>query len=270
MALKSMKDANSGQPNVKVVIQQPKSEENPLQGFFSGGTKSRKAKRNPQETRKTFMLLGALFAAAFALSKIKPRTAIGSLSGRPIDAPNGSSNIARFRIDESNAERVQAVIASFLRTSRESAWLQENTRALLLANNVDIEDKEAVAVFLHNFVNNDLGVIPDPEGFERIVSPEDLLFRWIEAANDPGRTDPIHEIVGGDCDDLALLLAALYFHAGIPSEVVIVDSDGDGIMDHAGVVAEVNGRRVFAETVVPGRPLGWEPDIQGQEVLFIS
>lgn len=200
MALKSMKGTEAGTPSVKVVIQQPRAEPNPFSGLFGGVKgKGRGVRRNPKELKSNLMLLAGLFGLVFALSKITPRTNIGSLNSRPIEAPTGSSNIASFRIDENNAERVQTIIASFLRTARESAWLQENTRGLLIANSIDLENEEAVAIFLHNFVNNDLGVIPDPEGFERIVSPEDLLFQWIEAANDQGRTQPIHEIVGGDC-----------------------------------------------------------------------
>jgi transglutaminase-like putative cysteine protease len=65
--------------------------------------------------------------------------------------------------------------------------------------------------------------------------------------------------VGGDCDDSAMLLAALNRSMGIPSSVAFLDTDGDHQIDHAITVLQLEGKAVYAETTLRGVQLGWAP-----------
>ena len=121
------------------------------------------------------------------------------------------------------------------------------------------------AFALHDFVNNQMAVVPDPDRFEKITSPDELLSNWFTA--EATGQDP--SAVGGDCDDKALLLSALTQSVGIPSQVVLYDVDGDGFFDHAAVTVLIDGQSVYAETVAPGLSLGEMPNIVGQKTLVV-
>jgi len=90
---------------------------------------------------------------------------------------------------------------------------------------LDISDKDDKISAIYDWVKFNLRYVPDP------VSGEDEIELFIS---------PIKQVrdyrqrlsICGDCDDNALLATALYQAIGIRSNVVIIDSVGNGF-DHA-------------------------------------
>lgn len=217
-------------------------------------------KRNPAEGIPTGLIfLGGLLGLLWMLSRLRPRNDLGELSkGQP-----GVGQISKFKIEPGNADRVRAVIHTFLARNRRDAWFAQAVRSLLVQNHIDMENQLAVAQFLHNVVDNVIPNRPDPDGFESIISPEELMTRWVRVGTQGLTGVPL------DCDDKTLFLASLAHHAGISADVVLLDTDGDGVHDHAGVVMYLGGHEVFAETTVPGVQLGWEPPYKSREVIHV-
>lgn len=219
-------------------------------------------KHNPTERiPKGLLFLVGLLGAAWLVSKMRPTSNLGSLNKQQ----SGIGQVAQFKIEPGNDERVRAVIHSFLARVKTNAWFRSAVLSLLHNNHIDQKDSVATAVFLHHIVNDEFPNKPDPDGFESIVSPEDLMNRWIKSGN-----SGIASLSGADCDDKALFLAAMAHHAGIPAAVVLMDIDGDGSLDHAGVVMTLRGQQVYAECIVPGKELGWGPEVKGRtEVIRV-
>jgi len=269
---KNTPSGGSGQPSIRVTIQQPK-ENNPYLG--GGGNGGQGRKRNPSGDDLTGLwFLGALFGAAWLLTKFKGSGQIGNLqrAGAGIRGTNlmgkavSIGDIARFKITDDNADTVRNVIQSYLTVARSDPWLRASAERLLAEYNLGPEsDAGSKVKAFQDLVNNRMAVIPDPEGFERIISPDELLNRWLDAREKGEDASKI----GDDCDSKALLLASLLIITGVPAHVMLFDVNGDGIYDHAAVIANVSGQAVYLETVVPGMQPGDRPEILGKKSLVI-
>lgn len=125
---------------------------------------------------------------------------------------------------------------SYLRMNFTLYWLEEEgTYYLRLDNSYSIFTSKYVHVTLRayypsyvidddyfkifaigHWVSNNIRYVKDPHGFEYIAPPTETL-----------------RVGAGDCDDFAVLLAVLYRSVGLNSSVGLIDTDGDGRIDHA-------------------------------------
>lgn len=101
---------------------------------------------------------------------------------------------------------------------------------------------------IYDFIKNSVRYVPDPtNNTELFISP-------VKMVRDYNQKIPI----GGDCDDMALLAVALYRSIGIKSNVVILDTRGQGL-DHAVAQAYSDiAKRYITVDSASQYPLGWE------------
>ena len=185
-----------------------------------------------------FLALGGLTLAAL-LAMSKPGV-------------KGVGQLAQFPAEGNFVRKLQGYTDQYL-----AEWAHPTTQQL--ARRIGGEgDPVTIARRLHHYVNNQVPYVEDPPGQERLMSPADFSARLLRG-----------EKVGGDCDDKALLLAALAKAMGIPASVAFFDTDKDGEIDHAIPVLFLNGRPVYAEVTVPGKALGWEPPTGMKEALAL-
>lgn len=109
---------------------------------------------------------------------------------------------------------------------------------------VPARDAQAEAVTLMNFVRAEVRYVPDVRDVELIMTPERLFT-----------------IGAGDCDDLALALAALLESLGIATRFVAMGENGSDLT-HVYVEAQVNGRWLALDATEP-HPAGWRPGAAG-------
>lgn len=105
---------------------------------------------------------------------------------------------------------------------------------------------------IYDFVRNNVQYTPDPvknaEQIELFISP-------VRMVKDYYKGKPL----AGDCDDMALLTTALCRSIGIRSNVIILDTEGNGF-DHAvaQVYSEKLGKYIMIDASTDEVPLGWE------------
>lgn len=105
-------------------------------------------------------------------------------------------------------------------------WVRKNIQYV-----PDPENRWLTEIWLMDMENP-----PAAEDVEFVVSPERILLEW-QAGN----------WVGGDCDDLALLMAALCRSVGIPVRILILDTKNDDF-DHAVTEVQIdNGEWIMAD-----------------------
>jgi len=73
------------------------------------------------------------------------------------------------------------------------------------------------------WVAENINYVSDPRGFEYIMPPEETL-----------------KTRAGDCDDYAVLLASMYRSVGLEAAVGLIDTNGDGKVDHATALVYFN------------------------------
>ncbi len=93
---------------------------------------------------------------------------------------------------------------------------------------------------LHEFVRDNIRYVRDPVGVETVATPEKTL-----------------ELRSGDCDDKAVLLAALLEATGHPARFLAVGLHG-GPFSHVLTQTKIGPQWVSAETIIPVS-LGWHP-----------
>ena len=104
---------------------------------------------------------------------------------------------------------------------------------------------------IYDWVKTHVHYVPDPvsgtDTIELFISP----VRMVKDFN-AGTT------IGGDCDDIALLITALYRSIGIQANMVLIDQTGHGY-DHAycEVFSEKLGKWINSDPSAPQFPLGW-------------
>jgi len=85
--------------------------------------------------------------------------------------------------------------------------------------NDDMYKIAAIALWVADNIN----YVSDPRGFDYIQPPSETL-----------------RIGGGDCEDFAVLLASMYRSVGLDAAVGLIDTDGDGKIDHATALVHLN------------------------------
>ena len=165
-----------------------------------------------------------------------------------------------FPVNKSSLAHVQGLSHDYLANESHSLPVRTLAEKVLESRGVrPNENRRQTAMILHRFVADDVPFIDDPMGFERMVSPAELAQQILNQS--PGS-------VGGDCDDKAVLLAALARSQGIEATVSFLDTDSDGEIDHAMTVMILDGQPVHAETTIPGAAFGWKPDAAREESLL--
>ena len=165
-----------------------------------------------------------------------------------------------FPVNKNSLATVQGLAHDYLQSESHSLPVQTLTQQILAAEGVRAnENHRQTAMILQRFVADKMPFIDDPKGFERMVSPAELAQQVL--THPPGT-------IGGDCDDKAVLLAAMARSAGIQASVTFLDTDGDGEIDHAMTVLILDGTPVHAETTIPGAPFGWCPDAASEQSLL--
>ena len=90
---------------------------------------------------------------------------------------------------------------------------------------------KALAIALWSAEN--LHYVSDPVGLDYVAPPEETL-----------RT------LSGDCDDFAVLLTSMYLSVGLRAAVALIDTNNDGVADHAATPIEVPlGKRELGERI---------------------
>lgn len=103
------------------------------------------------------------------------------------------------------------------------------------------KDYACQAVALHAFVRDHILYVQDPIDVERLQAPDKTL-----------------ELAAGDCDDKAILLAAMLESIGHPSRFIAIGFE-PGIYSHVYAETKIGDDWISAETTEPV-PLGWRPD----------
>ena len=120
-----------------------------------------------------------------------------------------------------------------------------------LAINIVGKGTDPIAA-IFDWVKENVRYVPDPIGesgdeTELIISPIKMVSMYSEGNS-----------IAGDCDDIALLTASLYRSIGIPANITIMDTKGEGY-DHA--VCKVYSDKLSEWLTVDASsryPLGWE------------
>ena len=87
-----------------------------------------------------------------------------------------------------------------------------------------IRDRDAWYIWMVNvWVAKNIHYVPDPN-FELIQDPEETL-----------------RLRAGDCDDVAVLMASMYNALGLRTKFALVDTNGDGRIDHIAVLVHYGG-----------------------------
>lgn len=169
----------------------------------------------------------------------------------------GIGRVETFPVDDHSIIHVEGLASEYIREGGHSTEVQRVALSALYAQRLTLTSApHEIAQTLHAFVSSRIRYTPDPAGFERMVHPRTMAID-ILAGRD----------VSGDCDDMAVFLSALYVSVGLPSSVAFLDTDKDGVIDHAVTTVYVGGQMVYAETTVPGKEFGWKPPAARVEVL---
>ena len=143
-------------------------------------------------------------------------------------------------LSEANWPDIQREMSRMLREGIQSA----NVRKLA---ELAISNKEDHVVAIHQFVKLHFPYAPDPADMELFIHPNRMALDYFD-----GRQRM------GDCDDLALLTAAMMGSIGYSVRIQLIDVNLDGEIDHAvsqvkdGVLGWLN---IDSSNT---KPLGWE------------
>jgi hypothetical protein len=88
---------------------------------------------------------------------------------------------------------------------------------------VDINDPVFKIMAIGHWVGANVKYVSDPRGLEYVASPLETL-----------------RVGAGDCDDFAVLIASLYESIGLDAVIGLVDTNGDGVVDHAAALVYVD------------------------------
>ena len=111
----------------------------------------------------------------------------------------------------------------------------------------EVNDKEAEARAVHNFVRDHVRYTRDPFGFEYIQTPPVLL----EDIRNGER--PI-----GDCDDMTVLSLSMLKAIGFPVAIKVVSFSDNGRFSHVYGLVQIYGQWIPIDCVRPDKELGWE------------
>ena len=176
----------------------------------------------------------------------------------------GSAGIGRtetFPVDGGSSEHVEGVAYEMLQAAITDERVEILAEQVLKSYGKDFAPSYDAAWALHDFVNNRVPTKPDPENFEYMTDPGTVS----DEIRSNGHLPHL------DCDDKGILLASLYRSVGFNATVCFMDIDGDGQIDHAMTLVDIPGQGpTYAETTVPGKPLGWAPKYAFAECLVLE
>ena len=121
-----------------------------------------------------------------------------------------------------------------------------------------VADKQDRIAAIYDFVRTTVKYVPDPVadgGIELFISPVRMVKDY-----------RVGMVLGGDCDDMALLTTALCRSIGIQSNVVLIDSVGKGF-DHAYCQAHSDKLGMINVDSSAPVPLGWAIQYQQKVVV---
>lgn len=171
---------------------------------------------------------------------------------------------AVFPVNDQSVDTVEEVTLHFMDESHSEPVISLALEIFNMAGVSNFDSESTRAQALHRFVADVVPYEDDPAGFESIMSPAEHAELILSAMRDQ------RPIQGSDCDDTALLLAALATSQGIHSSVAYLDTNGDEDIDHAITIMVINGHPTYAETTMSGAELGWSPQSSIVEVLDLS
>ena len=123
--------------------------------------------------------------------------------------------------------------------------------AAQLTGDLASKDYHAEAMRLHQYVRDEIRYLQDVRGVETVQTPTLTL-----------------DLAVGDCDDKALLLAALLESIGHPTRFLAVGFQ-PGELDHVLVETTIGNHYLAAETTEPV-PFGWRPPDVVESMLMYN
>ncbi len=153
-----------------------------------------------------------------------------------------------------NIQDIKDGFQLLLKLSAESTLVRAHAISIVRGQNDPISA-------IYNWVKSNLKYVPDPSGPDYSIEMFTSPVKQIEWFNE-GKE------ISEDCDGHALLTTALYKAIGIPSNILIIDSVGEGF-DHAysEVWSSALGMYVSADTTAKF-PFGWI--IPAKQTIVIS
>ena len=125
---------------------------------------------------------------------------------------------------------------------------------IIRAAGVDEKNQLGEVRAIHQWVMDRLRYVKDPAWYEMVTFPETLAF----------------EQPDGDCDDHAVLEAALLGAIGIPSRFVVFGFKGGGF-SHVALQAMLPKGPLPLDPIVKNKPAGWEvPDWTSRKIYTVS
>lgn len=116
-----------------------------------------------------------------------------------------------------------------------------------LARNYDRKDYASQARAIHKYVQQHIHYVKDPRGTEMLRSPFWTLY-----------------YKAGDCDDQAVLVAALAEAIGFATRFKTIKADPSYPNEFSHVYSQIQipttGSWVTSDTIVPGADIGWEAE----------
>jgi len=163
-----------------------------------------------------------------------------------------------FPVTPVSDQHVEGLTAEYLHSALLSSAVEQLAEDILASAGVELRPTREAAEILQRYVQ-DLPFVPDPEGWESMLPPSEFAALLLQ-----GNYPPY-----ADCDDKALLWAALGRTIGLDATVAFLDLDGDGLIDHAmGAVALPEPGLMLAELTAQ-QPLGWLPPYVTMELLVL-
>jgi len=163
-----------------------------------------------------------------------PAGLIGAAANAPatgtlISVPGGIAGV----------QRTLALMVDLVRTFKTD--LNVNALAVQLVHACAPKDKRCELDTLQVFVRDQIRYVNDIDGVETLQTPVQTL-----------------KIQAGDCDDKAVLLAALAATIGFATRFCAIGVRGQDF-SHVMAQARLGAGWINAETIVPGAELGWFP-----------
>lgn len=172
----------------------------------------------------------------------------------------GVGRVEVFPIDAHSSEHVEGVAYEMLKAAETDIWVEALAERILQSRGLEFAPTYPAALALHDYVNNVMKTTDDPHNFEKMTDPGELSRLVLSGSPLPDR----------DCDDSAVMLTALFRIVGFKATVCFLDVNGDNDIDHAMSLVEVPEHgSMFAETTLPGMPLGWRPEYARAECLAL-
>ena len=160
-----------------------------------------------------------------------------------------TNNIPIYTADSESYLPIMAdKIRSWLSESSSNESILTIAYYILAKYNVQAINQIESAKAIRDFVANHIPYTNDPIDVERVISPiviaEDILN---------------NKYGNEDCDSKAIFCTALLRAIGINATVVFLDSNSNGVINHAMTLAYIANNAYLLEAAYPGYEFGWYP-----------